>query len=248
MPRDVQRCTPSTLRFQCASTRWTVKRVSAIILWAIAFAYVEASVVEYLRALYYPLSKGGFAFPVLTLDQLRAMGSEHVHRLAIEIGREIATLTMLATAAAAAANNRREGWAYFGIVFGVWDIFYYIWLKIFVGWPAGLMTWDLLFFVPVPWVSPVAAPIMVSVVLIISGLIVLSREAENRPVVASWTHWAALTAGGLIVIVSFCWDYRNIMDGGSPNPFNWILFAVGLSVGMATFIHILRSGSAQTAA
>jgi hypothetical protein len=225
-----------------------VKKVPAIILWAVAFAYVEASVVEYLRALYYPLSKGGFAFPVLTLDQLRAMGGEHVDRLIIEVGREIATLAMLALVAATAAKNRREGWAHFMIAFGVWDIFYYIWLKVFLSWPTGLMTWDLLFLVPVPWVSPVAAPVIVSITLIVSGLIVLSREARNRPLPAGWTDWAALTAGGLMIIVSFCRDYRNIVDGGTPNHFNWTLFATGLAVGIATFVRILLRPSAKTAA
>ena len=63
-----------------------MKKVLAITLWAVAFAYVEASVVEYLRALYYPLSKGGFSFPVLTLDRLQAMGREHFDRLLIELG------------------------------------------------------------------------------------------------------------------------------------------------------------------
>ncbi len=220
-----------------------MKKVPAIIVWAVAFAYVEASVVEYLRALYYPLSKGGFAFPVLTLDQLQAMGEEHLDRLVVEVGREIATLAMLATVAAAAAKNRREGWAHFMIAFGVWDIFYYVWLKVFVNWPDSLMTWDLLFLVPVPWVSPVAAPVIVSIVMIVSGLIVLSCEARNRPLLAKWPDWAALTTGGLILIVSFCWDYRNIMLGGIPSPFNWPLFAIGLTVGIATFISILRRGS-----
>ncbi len=219
-----------------------MKKVLAITLWAVAFAYVEASVVEYLRALYYPLSKGGFSFPVLTLDRLQAMGREHFDRLLIELGREIATLVMLGAAAAAAARNRREGWAYFIIAFGVWDIFYYIWLKIFLDWPAGLMTWDLLFLVPVPWVSPVAAPVIISITMIASGLIVLGFEARNRPLCASWPDWAALTTAGLIVIVSFCLDYENVMDGGFPNPFNWPLFLIGLAVGIAVFANIVRRG------
>ncbi|MDQ7783537.1 MAG: hypothetical protein RDU20_11705 [Desulfomonilaceae bacterium] len=216
-----------------------MKKVPVIILWAIAFAYVEAAVVEYLRALYYPPGTGGFAFPILTLDELGAMGTEHLNRLTIEVGREIATLAMLALAAVAASRNRREGWAYFMIAFGAWDIAYYIWLKIFLDWPAGLMTWDLLFLVPVPWVSPAAAPLIVSVTLIVSGLMVLAREDRGRPLSPTRTHWAFLTAGGLIVIVSFCWDYRNIMNGGVPNPFNWTLFFIGLAVGITTFATIL---------
>lgn len=216
-----------------------VKKLSAIILWAVAFAYVEAAVVEYIRALYHPLSKGGFAFPLPTLEQMQMMGDEHFRRLLIELGRESATLVMLAAAAAAAANNRREGWAYFVIAFGVWDVFYYVWLKIFLDWPESLMTWDLLFLLPVPWVSPVAAPVIISIVMIISGLTVLGFEAKNRPLAAGWAHWAALTVAGSIVIVSFCLDYKNIMAGGLPSPFNWTLFLIGLGAGVAAFAELV---------
>ena len=139
-----------------------LKKAAVVIIWGIAFGFVEASVVEYLRAIYYPISDGGFHFPIQTLAQLQSMGPEHIHRLEIEVVREFFTLVMLATIAIAAARNRRQAWAYFMIAFGVWDIFYYIWLKVLLDWPAGLMTWDLLFLLPVPWVSPVAAPVIIS--------------------------------------------------------------------------------------
>ncbi len=125
-----------------------MKRVPAIVIWAVAFAYVESAIVEYLRALYYPLERGGFQFPVLTLERLQLMGEEHVHRLFIELGREIFTIIMLAAVGIAAAENRRQAWAYFMISFGVWDTFFYLWLKLFIDWPQSLMTWDLLFLVP----------------------------------------------------------------------------------------------------
>ena len=60
-----------------------MKKVPAVIVWAIAFAFIEAAVVEYLRALYYPLDKGGFQFPLLTLDDIISLGEEHRRRLAI---------------------------------------------------------------------------------------------------------------------------------------------------------------------
>lgn len=216
-----------------------MRKVPAVIMWAVAFAFVESAVVEYLRALYYPLDEGGFHFPVLTLDQLKAMGDDHVRRLAIEFGRELATLVMLATLGMAAARNRREAWAHFMIAFGVWDIFYYVWLKLFLDWPSGLMTWDLLFLIPVPWVSPVLAPIIISMALISSGLILLYFEDRPPPLTATWVNWAFLTLGGFVVILSFCWDSATILSGGNPNPFNWILFLLGLGIAAATFMSIL---------
>jgi len=208
-------------------------------MWAVAFAFVESAVVEYLRAIYYPLSKGGFQFPILTVEQLESFGSEHWNRLLIELGRELATLVMLATVGVTAATNRREGWAYFMIAFGVWDLAFYFWLKVLLDWPAGFMTWDLLFLLPVPWVSPVLAPVIVSIVMISSGLIVLWCEARGRTLAAGWKEWAVIIAGGIVVIVSFCWDYQNIMQGGLPNPFNWPLFILGLAMSTAAFSIVL---------
>jgi hypothetical protein len=224
-----------------------VRLVPAIVLWAIAFAFIEAAVVEYLRAIYYPPYACGFTFPVLTVDQIRALGEEHWRRLLIELGREAATLVMLTAIGIVAGKNRRESWAYFMIAFGVWDIFYYLWLKLFLDWPPGMMTWDLLFLVPVPWVAPVLAPVIISAALIVSGLIVLSYESQGRPIITRATDWALVTGGGLTVIASFCWDYDNVINGGAPNPFHWPLFLVGFAVAAAAFLAMLcrqRTGPA----
>ncbi len=217
-----------------------MKKLPAVALYAICFGFVEAAVVEYLRAIYYPLDKGGFQFPVLTLDQITTLGYEHWVRLLIELCRELCTLIMLMSMGIVAARNRREAWAYFVVAFGVWDISFYLWLKLFLNWPPSLMTWDLLFLIPVPWVSPVLAPIIVSLTMIFAGILLLYRESKGKPVVARWTDWILVIMGGVIVIFSFCWDYENIMRGGFPNPFQWPLFFVGLSTGCGGFIVAVR--------
>jgi len=196
--------------------------------------------VEYLRALYFPVETGGFRFPLLTPEQFQAMGVTHWHRLLIEFGRELATLVMLATVALMAAKNRREAVAHFMIAFGAWDIFFYLWLKVFLDWPSSILTWDLLFLVPVPWVGPVVAPVIISLVMLAAGVTVLYLEGRGTVLVATWVDWVFLIAGGITVIVSFCWDYENIMAGGLPNPFNWPLFFVGLCVSAVTFLLVLR--------
>ncbi len=161
-----------------------MKKVPYVAAWAIAFAFVEAAVVEYLRALYYPLERGGFQFPLQTWQDLCAMGWEHLRRLYIELGREAATLVMLATLGGAVGRNRREAWAHFMIAFGIWDIFFYGWLELFLGWPESILTWDLLFLLPVPWVAPVLAPIIISLCLIGAGLIVLWYEQQGASIAA----------------------------------------------------------------
>jgi uncharacterized membrane protein len=216
-----------------------VRKAPSVILWAVAFAFVESAVVEYLRGLYYPLQEGGFRFPILTFEQLESLGYEHVRRLAIELGRELATLVMLATIGLIAGSNRREAWAHFMIAFGTWDIFYYLWLKLFIDWPPGLRTWDLLFLIPVPWVAPVLAPVIISVALIACGLTILFFETRRGPMVTSWRDWFFLVIGGLTVIASFCQDYRNIMSGGVPDSFNWALFFAGFCIAVAAFVVVV---------
>jgi hypothetical protein len=212
------------------------------VLWAVSFAFVEASVVEYLRALYHPIESGGFQFPLPTLEQIQALGKTHERRLLIELGRELCTLVMLAATAALAGRNRREGWSFFLIAFGVWDIFYYVWLKVFIGWPESLWTWDLLFLIPVPWVSPVAAPTLVSIVMIASGLVALHYESAGIPIALNYRDWAVISFGGVTVIVSFCIDCPNVMAGGLPNPFNWPLFFAGLGASSIAFaLVVLRN-------
>lgn len=217
-----------------------MKKIPAVLFWSVAFAYVESAVVEYLRALYFPLEAGGFRFPLLTPDQFQALGLQHWHRLLIELGRELATLVMLASVGLMAGKNRREAMAHFMIAFGVWDIFFYLWLKVFLDWPTSIMTWDLLFLLPVPWVGPVIAPVIISVVMIASGVTVLFFEDRGVSLASTWGDWAFLIGGGITVIVSFCWDFENIMAGGLPNPFNWPLFVVGLCISAITFLLIVR--------
>jgi len=39
-------------------------------------------------------------------------------------------------------------------------------------------------------------------------------------------------AGAAIMIISFTMDYRHLMAGGMPLPFNWSVFSAGLLIGM----------------
>src|SRR5438477_13011856 len=173
--------------------------------YAVAMAYLESAIVVYLRRLYYPK---GFDFPLVIID---------IPTLLIEVGRETATIIMLATVGVAAGRTKVGKCAYFLYLFGVWDIFYYVWLKMFLDWPASLFTWDVLFLIPVPWVGPVLAPVLVSLVMIGAGIYHLSREAAGRPVRIGRTQWLGILAGATAIIVSFALDYEHIMHGGTPH-------------------------------
>jgi hypothetical protein len=153
------------------------RTVLALLLFGIAFGYLEAAVVTYLRALHEPARQRvdpgrspAELFPLLTLEQLHAAGPEQQRTLFTEIGREAATIIMLAAIALAIARNAGEWAAAFVITFGAWDLTFYIFLKVRIGWPASLYTLDILFLIPVPWVGPVLAPLLVSAAMIGAGV------------------------------------------------------------------------------
>jgi hypothetical protein len=217
----------------------------ALVLFGIAFGYVEAAVVVYLRAIDEPvrqsLYRGGPrdpVFPLLTLDQLQAAG--HVYVAKTELGRELATLVMLAAVGWFTGTTRRERMAGFVIAFGVWDIFYYVFLKLLLDWPASPWTWDILFLLPVPWVAPVLAPMIVALTMIVAGALTLWRESIGRPISCDRWNIAMVGLGGLVVLAAFCWDFRNVAVGGWPSPFNWPLFILGEAIAIAGMWQVKR--------
>jgi hypothetical protein len=231
-----------------------VRAVAALVIFSIAFAYVEAAVVVYLRAHYEPLREKAAAgpprdevFPIPTLRQIEAAGPEAMHILLTDLVREFATMIMLAAVGLAVASNFRQWLAGFMIAFGVWDIFYYVFLRLLIGWPESLMTWDILFLVPVPWVGPVIAPVIVSLSMILAGGTILWCEASGRPLHFHGLDWVSIFVGGLTVIVAFCWDWRGMAAGGWPRPFHWPLFALGEAIGAAGFLHALFPGRSKPA-
>lgn len=216
----------------------------ALVLFGISFGYVEAAVVVYMRAIFQPVREQVFSgvkytelFPLIVSTQTLPDEPKYSLLAKTELGRELATLIMLASIGLAMGGSFPRWLAGFMISFAVWDIFYYVFLKLLLGWPESLMTFDLLFLLPLPWVGPVITPVIVSLAMIAAGVIILWREARGCPIVFRWHHWAAIYGGGATIIVAFCWDYQNIL-AGEPDPqyFNWPLFLAGLLLGAIGFL------------
>jgi len=112
---------------------------------------------------------------------------------------------------------------------------FYACLKLLLGWPASLFTWDILFLIPVPWVGPVIAPILVSATMITGGIWCLRRETAGRPLQIGLRKTAGVLLGALVIVLSFTLDYRNIMAGGMPHPFHWGVFALGMGIGVVSY-------------
>jgi len=188
-------------------------------VFAVAMAYLEAAVVVYLRAIYYP---AGFTFPLVVLPFRMAL---------IEIAREAATAVMILGVAVLAGSDRWERFLCFSLLFGIWDIFYYVWLYVTLAWPPSILTPDILFLIPVPWVSPVLAPILISLGLVASALLLLRLRERGAVLTFHPALWALAIAGGALVLLSFTLDCERILAGGDPPPFRWGLFSAGAVVG-----------------
>jgi hypothetical protein len=215
----------------------SVYKTIALTVFGIAMGFLEAAVVVYLRDLYYP---EGFSFPLKPMDHAN---------LSMEYLREISTIAMLCSVGFIAGKKFSTRLSFFLFSFGIWDIFYYIWLKVFLNWPSSLLTWDILFLIPVIWVGPVLAPIICSLTMIVIAGTILYLEQKGYAVKIQLLEAALSILGAVIIFVTFIWDYskiiieaygitgikishrdpflQNMISSYIPTSYNWYLFACG---------------------
>jgi len=148
----------------------------------------------------------------------------------VEVAREASTMVLLACIAWVASSRAMGRLASFFLVFGIWDITFYFWLRVLIGWPASLMTWDLLFLIPVPWSAPVLAPVLVAACMALFGTVTLLRESKRSMLGAI----ALVLAGFAVTYVAFVWNSGLLLAGGVPGKFPWILFSVGVALLLAS--------------
>jgi len=217
--------------------------------FCVAMGILESIVVVYLRQIYYP---AGFDFPLTFLSP---------GMIAIEWTREFATIIMLGVLGILAGRDTLQRFCYFLFSFGIWDITYYAGLKLFLGWPSSFMTWDILFLIPVPWVSPVLAPVICSVTMIIFALSVLCLRGKGYPIKMTKFDWGFLFLGAFIIFYSYISNYTNIIFQNGflsdfwslsenkyfcqiasqyyPTDYNWHLFSLGEIMILSVMIHLI---------
>lgn len=220
-------------------------------LFAVAMGFLEAIVVVYLRELYYP---GGFRFPLAGIPP---------KILFIETLREACTLLMLFSLAAVAGRGFYGGLSCFLLVFGIWDIFYYVGLKVLLGWPPSLLTWDILFLIPVAWTAPVLAPLVSAATMILLGLLILILIDRCGMVSGGPAAWGLLIFGALVQFFTFVKDYLTIViEGGFigellelagnekfmrialahvPESFSWSYFSLGEAMILLAMVIIRKN-------
>jgi hypothetical protein len=185
--------------------------------------FAEAAVVVYLRMIYYP---GGFEFP------LKFIADQDI---IIEVYREMATIFMLLSFSALAGKSPFERFSCFIMSFGIWDIFYYVWLKVLLDWPATLFDWDILFLIPVPWIGPVIAPVSVSLLLILSGIIIATQFNNGRNMRFSLFSIILALTGSMVILYSFMYDTGVTLQQQMPEPYRYELLVIGEILLIAAF-------------
>ncbi len=163
--------------------------------FAIAMGFLESAVVIYIRSIYY---KDGFQFPLRPMELSLAR---------VEIFREAATLIMLIAAGYLAGTTITQRFAYFTLAFAIWDLFYYVFLYVLLGWPESLFTWDILFLIPLPWIGPVWSPCLICLLMIFSAVVLIHETTKDAGFNISRIQVFFLTGGILLCILSFVWDY-----------------------------------------
>jgi hypothetical protein len=224
------------------------KTIIWLTLFSIAMGYMETSVVVYLRKIYYP---EGFKFPLIPVSKDIAI---------TEFFREVATIIMLIGVGVMAGKNATQRFIFFLFSFAIWDIFYYVFLKVLLDWPESFFTWDILFLIPVPWVGPVIAPIIISLSMILLSLLIIYYQEKGKHVTFSFFEWILLIFGSITTMISFMWDYIiyiskygaekaawtlssdqdmfNEVSHYIPIYFNWWLFGLGEAMIMSAIILI----------
>jgi hypothetical protein len=228
-----------------------------VTIYSIAMGFLEAAVVVYLRALYYPQ---GFAFPLVPIAPELAR---------VELIREVATVVMLLAVGWIAGKNLAQRFALFVLSFAVWDIFYYLALRLTIGWPESLFTWDILFLVPVPWVGPVASAVFVAVLMIVLALAMLVASGRAN----AWLtreEFGVFTVASVVLATAWAWDFAEwalrehsfgaflgAALGGEifaiartyvPQVFSWGIYSLGVVIwcgGVAWYWRRVQRGSQE---
>ena len=205
----------------------------AVFLFATAMAWMESATVAYLRTLV------GRVVPY----QANPLPLAGVFS-GTELVRELATMLMLVAVGILAGRNARTRIAYAVLAFGVWDILYYGFLMIIVGWPRSLWDWDVLFLLPLPWWGPALAPMLIALFMIAGATLVTQFEQRRL-----WPRrWALVlnALGALLALLVFMEDALRALPAGEaairaalPTRFDWPWFAAALALMFASIADLL---------
>ena len=211
--------------------RWCV-----VAAYALAMGWVEAAVVYYLRTMVNRIEP-------YQPNPLPLMGGFE----RAELIREAATLVMLLAVGILAGKTWLTRIGFAALAFGIWDISYYVFLKVLCGWPHSLFNWDILFLLPLPWWGPVLAPVLISLLMIAWGTLACLEVPNTRATRAQLLVWSSNFCGIVLCLWIFMQDSLVAARGGAdavrqmlPHRFDWSSFCVALLLMSAPVVLALR--------
>jgi hypothetical protein len=153
-----------------------VSKIGLILLFGLAFGYVEAAVVFYLRKIInfhsnYDISHYHTILNLYFITFVDPIKSLLVNSQLnkVEVIREACTIIMLLCLALLVGKNKLQKLAVFMMGFATWDLAYYLFLKILDNWPQSVFTKDVFFLIPVTWIGPVLTPLIISTIILLGG-------------------------------------------------------------------------------
>jgi hypothetical protein len=198
----------------------TVKKFLWLSAYAIAMAFLEAVVVAYIREL-------------LHLNNDRV---ELGHYAAMEAWREAATIIMLAAVGWLTGRGKIDRLAYGMFAFGLWDIGYYVWLKVLVDWPKTLFDWDTLFLLPLPWRGPVLSAVLIACLICVVAILAVHQTNGHQDPKITRVRISVALCGTLLALYVFMAGAIHVwLRGGTnwrsiqPEIFNWPLFLIAIT-------------------
>jgi len=219
-------------------------------LFGIAMGVLESIVVVYLRQIYYP---GGFEFPLKALSPQMFL---------VEALRETTTIVMLVIVGMLAGQNFLGKFSCLLFTFGVWDIFYYVALKLVLDWPPSFLTWDVLFLIPLAWLAPVLAPIINSFTILLFAICLARFQHKGCMNRLKVSELGLIFVGSFLIFCTYVWDAVAILIRGGflsqiwtlaeneqlrqtiaqyrPTWFNWYLFGLGEILILASLALVIR--------
>lgn len=224
-----------------------VSKTFWVFSFALAMGFLESSVVVYLRELYYPT---GFNFPLKAMSPIASN---------TELFREAATIIMILAVSLLLSKNWLHRFAWFLVIFSVWDLSYYLFLKIILNWPASLFTYDILFLLPCPWTGPVLAPVINSLTMLLLAYSIFTNKADKQHLSnLSNIFWILLISGSVLILIAYMKEFLEfaavdhklhpaasasgkadipeLLAGFVPCNFNWYLFCSGAGLHIASVI------------
>ncbi len=209
-------------------------RYLSLWLLGLAFGWIEASVVVYLRE----VGMRGGALPATAglADLQVTLASLPGRLVSLEVTREACTLVLLAAAAWLAGRRIADRLGAFLVLFGIWDLTYYAVLRLVTGWPASLRTWDILFLIPVPWAAPVWAPATVAALFVLGGSDLFWTPDRRRRY--GWIDAGVLLASVCLILAAFLAEWRVVMADRPLEHFPLWLFWSGVALGTLWFVRV----------